>query len=138
GAYIGIQVGNTSNSNETQEEQIEEESSLPDTGHIPAEQMQKFEMAYELINQHYLEDMESDVLIEGAIEGMLESLDDPFSSYMDKEMMSEFNEQIEASFEGIGAEVSLEDDIVTIISPIKGSPAEQTGLRPKDQILKID
>src|SRR5699024_9697508 len=76
--------------------------------------------------------------IEGAIEGMLESLDDPFSSYMDKEMMSEFNEQIEASFEGIGAEVSLEDDIVTIISPIKGSPAEQTGLRPKDQILKID
>src|SRR5699024_1329860 len=65
GAYIGIQVGNTSNSNETQEEQIEEESSLPDTGHIPAEQMQKFEMAYELINQHYLEDMESDVLIEG-------------------------------------------------------------------------
>ncbi len=144
GAYIGIQVGDSQN--ESQEEQIENESSLPDdpdkdsgtSQGVPAEQMQKFEMAYELINQHYLEDMESDELIEGAIEGMLESLDDPFSSYMDKDMMSEFNEQIEASFEGIGAEVSLEDDIVTIISPIKGSPAEQTGLRPKDQILKID
>src|SRR5699024_11666974 len=72
------------------------------------------------------------------IEGMLEKLDDPFSSYMDIEMMSQFNEQIEASFEGIGAEVTLEDDIVTIVSPIKGSPAEENGLRPQDQILKID
>lgn len=148
GAYIGLQMGDTQQEKSTQEQTentTEENGSSSNMfdigGHdeiIPEEQMVKFQMAFELIDEKFLEEVDSDVLIEGAIEGMLEKLDDPFSSYMDLEMMSEFNEQIEASFEGIGAEVSLDDDIVTIISPIKGSPAEQTGLRPKDQILKID
>ncbi|HLR15181.1 MAG TPA: S41 family peptidase [Bacillota bacterium] len=160
GAYIGVQMGdnkqessehvekqedNEQEGSKQVEQQEDNESSFPDvfdknvnSDLIPADQMQKFEMAFEIIDENYLEKVDADVLIEGAIEGMLEKLDDPFSSYMDIEMMSQFNEQIEASFEGIGAEVTLEDDIVTIVSPIKGSPAEENGLRPQDQILKID
>lgn len=144
GAYIGLQVwdkqDHTSESKQTDDSSGNTlKEALNGKGStIPADQLEKFEMAFTLIEQNYLEEVESDDLIEGAIEGMLEKLDDPFSSYLNKEMMSDFNEQIEASFEGIGAEVSLEEDVVTIISPIKGSPAEENGLRPKDQILRID
>lgn len=154
GAYIGVQMGDKQNAStehveeskdnnqESSKNNENDQKEIPNddthSGLIPADQMQKFQMAFEIIDLKYLEEVDADVLIEGAIEGMLEKLDDPFSSYMDIEMMSQFNEQIEASFEGIGAEVTLEDDIVTIVSPIKGSPAEENGLRPQDQVLKID
>jgi carboxyl-terminal processing protease len=52
--------------------------------------------------------------------------------------MDEFNQQLESSFQGIGAEVSMVNDMVTIVSPIKESPAEKAGLRPNDQVLTVD
>lgn len=94
--------------------------------------------AYDLINQHYIEDIDEQQLLEGAIQGMLETLEDPYSSYMNADAMERFNEQIQSSFEGIGAEVSKVDGKVTIVAPIKNSPAEKAGLRPNDQILKVD
>ena len=69
---------------------------------------------------------------------MIATLNDPYSEYMDKETMEQFNEQLESSFEGIGAEVSMVDDRVTIVAPIKDSPAERAGLRPNDQVLTVD
>lgn len=101
-------------------------------------QMATIEQVYELIDENYVEDVEEGQLLEGAIQGMLETLDDPYSSYMNSEAMENFNEQISSSFQGIGAEVSLVDGKVTIIAPIKDSPAEKAGLRPNDQILKVD
>lgn len=102
------------------------------------ESLDHVRIAYDLINQHYYEEVDSDELLEGAIQGMLEKLDDPYSSYMNEEAMERFHEQIQSSFQGIGAEVSLIDDKVTIVSPIKDSPAEKAGLRANDQILKVD
>ncbi|MBP1969388.1 carboxyl-terminal processing protease [Virgibacillus natechei] len=102
------------------------------------ETMQKVGQAFNVIKQNYVDDVEDQQLIEGAIEGMLSTLEDPHTSYMDIEMMGQFNEQIESSFEGIGAEVSMENEMVTIISPIKDSPAEESGLRPNDQVLSVD
>lgn len=101
-------------------------------------QMETIKQAYELIDEHYVEDVEDGQLLEGAIQGMLETLNDPYSSYMSGEMMNEFNEQITSSFQGIGAEVSMVDGKVTVVSPIKGSPAEKGGVRTNDQILKVD
>ncbi len=98
----------------------------------------KVMQAYSVIQDNYLEEADQDQLIEGAVEGMLATLDDPYSVYMDQETMDQFNEQIESSFEGIGAEVSMVDGKVTIVAPIKDSPAEQAGLKPNDQILKVD
>lgn len=91
-----------------------------------------------IIQKHYIEDIDDATLIEGAVKGMLETLDDPYSTYMDEEMAKQFQEQIESSFEGIGAEVGMENGQVTIIAPIQDSPAEKVGLRPKDKIIKID
>lgn len=91
-----------------------------------------------IIQNHYIEEIDDATLLEGAVKGMLETLDDPYSTYMDEEMAKQFEEQIESSFEGIGAEVGMENGQVTIIAPIQDSPAEKVGLRSKDKIIKID
>ncbi|MFB1051336.1 S41 family peptidase [Paraliobacillus sp. JSM ZJ581] len=100
--------------------------------------LSKVMQAYSLIQDNYLEDVDKHTLIDGAVQGMLDTLEDPYSVYMDAETVEEFNQQIESSFEGIGAEVSMVDGKVTIVAPIKDSPAERAGLKPNDQILKID
>src|SRR5699024_2892354 len=92
----------------------------------------------DIIKENYIEDVDDEELTEGAIKGMLETLDDPYSSYMSGEEMEDFNEEISSSFQGIGAEVSMQDDKVTVIAPMKDSPAERAGIRPNDQILKVD
>ncbi|MBM7675990.1 S41 family peptidase [Gracilibacillus alcaliphilus] len=102
------------------------------------ENMSKIANAFSIIEQNYVEEVEENQLIEGAIQGMLESLKDPYSVYMDQETMEQFNEQIESSFEGIGTEVSMVDGKVTIIAPIQDTPAEKAGLRPNDQIISVD
>ncbi|RDU37616.1 peptidase S41 [Neobacillus piezotolerans] len=100
--------------------------------------LDKVEQAYELIVSQYVEKVEREELVEGAIQGMLASLDDPYSVYMDKETARQFNESLESTFEGIGAEVGMEDGKIVIVSPFKNSPAEKAGLKPHDRILKVN
>jgi carboxyl-terminal processing protease len=141
GAYTGVKIAQPGDSaGITDQHKKENTSNLQ--GHqkeveLP-EDMDKIGQAFSLIKQNYLKGAEDQQLVEGAIQGMLETLDDPYSTYMDVEMMKEFDEQIESSFEGIGAEVSKVNDVVTIMSPIKDSPAEKAGLRPNDQVLSVD
>lgn len=132
GAYVGMNVVQTKWLNKNQLA-IEGQSNID----IPKD-ISKISQTFSLIKEHYLEEVDDATLIEGAIQGMLETLDDPYSTYMDEEAMERFNEQIESSFQGIGAEVSMVEGKVTIIAPIKGSPAEKAGLRPNDQILRVD
>ncbi|GGK03136.1 peptidase S41 [Lentibacillus kapialis] len=136
GAFLGVKLAQPD-----QSPAGDQQASVDTSGEIssqPPENMQKVVQTYNLIKKHYLEDIEDKQLIEGAIKGMVTSLDDPYSSYMDVETMQQFNETIESSFEGIGAEVSMVNEKVTIVSPIKDSPAEKAGLRPNDQILSVD
>ncbi len=98
----------------------------------------KIQQAYELILGRYVENVDQDILIEGAIKGMVGTLEDPYSVYMDKDTAEQFTQSLDSSFEGIGAEVSMVDGRVTIVAPFKDSPAEKAGLKPNDQIIKID
>jgi carboxyl-terminal processing protease len=98
----------------------------------------KINQAYEILQSSYVEPIDESKLVNGAINGMLETLDDPYTVYMDPEAATQFQESLESSFEGIGAEVNMQDGKVTIVSPIKGSPAEKAGLRPNDQILSVN
>lgn len=102
------------------------------------EVLQKFGKAYQLINESYVEEIEGQKLLEGAIEGMLETLDDPYSVYMDQSTAKQFMDSLDSHFQGIGAEVSMTNGKVTIVAPFRDSPAEKAGLRPNDQIIKID
>lgn len=132
GAYTGLKLFQPK---ATQDVQIPFQTNISSNADELLETIKK---AYDLINQHYIEDVDEQQLLEGAIQGMLETLNDPYSSYMNAEAMERFNEQIQSSFQGIGAEVSMVDGKVTIVAPIKNSPAEKAGLRPNDQILKVD
>lgn len=90
-----------------------------------------------LLENYYLEVDERD-LVNGAINGMVDSLNDPYSDYMNEEEARSFHQSISSSFEGIGAEIQERDGYIVIVSPIKGSPAEKAGLRPEDKILEVD
>ncbi|SDZ34258.1 carboxyl-terminal processing protease [Evansella caseinilytica] len=105
---------------------------------ISEDYIEKFTAAYELILEKYYENVEESKLLEGAISGMLDTLEDPYSVYMDENTAKEFMESLDSSFEGIGAEVSMTNGKVTIVAPFRDSPAEAAGLRPNDQIIKVD
>ncbi|WP_244865165.1 S41 family peptidase [Xylanibacillus composti] len=108
-------------------------------GELTAEQRQKLETVYRLIQTKFYEEVDGDKLVDGAISGMLSSLEDPYSVYMDAQEAEQFNDSmIESTFSGIGAEVTMQDDRVTVVAPIKGSPAEKAGIRAKDVILSVN
>ncbi|PMC39764.1 peptidase S41 [Bacillus sp. UMB0899] len=98
----------------------------------------KLKSTYGILQSNYYKEVDTDKLVEGAIKGMVESLEDPYSVYMDVEEAKSFSENISSSFEGIGAEIQESNGNIMIVSPIKGSPAEGVGLKPKDIILKVD
>ncbi len=77
-------------------------------------------------------------MIYGAISGMVSSLGDPYSIFMEPDFSKSFLEDLSGEIQGIGAEISIVDNILTVISPISGSPADKAGLKPNDKILKID
>lgn len=74
----------------------------------------------------------------GAIDGMVGALGDPYSSFMDPEESQGFGEEMEGKFEGIGAELSSKDGVLTVIAPIAGTPADKAGIKAGDKILKIN
>ncbi|AST06174.1 peptidase S41 [Anoxybacillus flavithermus] len=129
--YVGMQSLSSDTSTMT--------INIPTTTEKPSnEELQKIEQAYSMIKQKYVQNVDEKQLIDGAIQGMIATLKDPYSVYMDKETAERFNESLDSSFEGIGAEVSMVDGKVTIVAPFKGSPAEKAGLRPNDQIMKVN
>ncbi len=100
---------------------------------------QPFWEAWEMIHTQYVDQPVDDIaLMQGAIRGMLEALGDEHTSYMDPQEFTDANAGLEGTYEGIGAYVDTSGDYLTIISPIKNSPAEAAGLRPGDRIIAID
>ncbi|MBS4200358.1 peptidoglycan-binding protein [Bacillus sp. FJAT-49732] len=100
--------------------------------------LNKVEDALELIQKSYVEDVSQEQLIQGAIQGMVGTLQDPYSVYMDEDASERFNDSLDSSFDGIGAQIAIQEGKLIIISPIKNSPAEKAGLKAKDQIISID
>ena len=131
--WVLVDESKPTTSSMTEERYEEMLNELSDSVQLP-----KVVQAFNQIQSNYIEDVSDQDLVEGAISGMLSSLGDPYSEYLDVETMEAFNEQIKASFEGIGAEVSMINGVVTIVSPLKGSPAEKAGLRPNDQVITIE
>lgn len=137
GTYAGMQWLEKSEGDSALEQSLTKDEIAVKEQTAP-ENLKKVNQAYELIKSQYVEKVESDKLVEGAIQGMLAVLDDPYSVYMNKETAQQFNQALDSSFEGIGAEVGMEEGKIVIVSPFKNSPAEKAGLKPKDQILKVD
>ncbi|AIQ32678.1 peptidase S41 [Paenibacillus sp. FSL P4-0081] len=108
------------------------------TAGLQDKESKKLGTALSLIESNYYETVDREKLIDGAVNGMMEALGDPYSNYMGKETAARFEESIEGSFSGIGAEVSSDNGKVVVVSPIKGSPAEKAGIQAKDVILSVN
>lgn len=96
-----------------------------------------FEVREELLLK-YDGDIDDQKLLESAIKGMTESLKDPYTVFMNSEEYKSFVEQGEGHFVGIGAQLGMKDDNVTVVAPIEGSPADKAGIKAGDIIVKVD
>lgn len=96
-----------------------------------------FSQVFRLIEENYVTEVNPKDLIFGAIDGMLSSLD-PHSSLMKPEEFKELEIETKGSFTGIGIEITIKEDILTVVAPIEDTPAWKAGIKPGDRILKID
>lgn len=101
---------------------------------VPLSQIYQYVQSY-FYQPERIDDQQA---VYGALRGMIETLDDPYSEYLDPEAYEQFNQSIEGEFSGVGIEITIKDDVVTVITPLVGTPAETAGMRAGDQILAID
>ena len=104
---------------------------------LPLEEIQQLSAVFGLIKTDYVEPVDDKKLITDAISGMVSGLD-PHSQYFDKKSFKEFREGTSGRFVGVGIEITQEDGLVKVVSPIEGSPAFRAGLKTNDLITKID
>ena len=104
---------------------------------MPLEEIQQLSAVFGLIKSDYVEPADDKKLITDAISGMVAGLD-PHSQYFDKKSFKEFQEGTSGKFVGVGIEITQEDGLIRIVSPIEGSPADKAGLKTNDLITKID
>ena len=96
-----------------------------------------FNEVFDMVKKNYVEEVDSSVLMQGAINGMIKSLD-PHSTYMTPELYKELEVETQGRFGGIGIEITILKDILTVVSPIEDTPAFTAGVKSGDQIIKID
>ncbi|MFB3925114.1 MAG: S41 family peptidase [Syntrophales bacterium] len=96
-----------------------------------------FTEALDIVERNYVEKVDPDTLMQGAINGMVKSLD-PHSAYLSPEMYKELQSDTKGYFGGIGIEITMQNDIPTVVSPIEDTPAFLAGIKAGDQIIRID
>ena len=99
---------------------------------------QKLFLVRNKLYEYYDGAINDDVLVEGAIKGMTDSLKDPYTVFMNKKEFSDFNTQTEGTYTGLGLQVGVKDDNIVVIAPFDGSPAKKAGLLSGDIIEKVN
>jgi carboxyl-terminal processing protease len=102
--------------------------------------MQLFWDVWSLLASRYVDPQALDFkkMIYGSIRGMVLSLDDPYTTFLTPKENKDFQNSMDGTLEGIGAELTFRNELITVVSPLKNSPAKKAGLQPEDVILKID
>jgi len=100
-------------------------------------QLEIFSNVLSILQENYVEEIDTEEVLNGAIRGLLFSLD-PHSSYLPPEGFKELQEETRGSFSGIGIEVTIKNDLLTVVSPIADTPADRVGLKANDLIIKIN
>lgn len=98
----------------------------------------KFFRALQVVKSRYVEEVPMETLMTGAVKGMINSLGDPHSIYMDAKLFKEFMIETEGSFGGVGIVLGVKDKTLTVVSPIEGTPGDKAGIKSGDQIVKIE
>lgn len=104
-----------------------------------AEDYSKVQLVESLIKEGYLKEVDEETLKEGQLKGLVASLGDPYSQYLTAEEYTDLTQQTSGEYGGIGVIVTPgEDNLITVVSPIKGTPGEKAGLKPEDKIIAVD
>jgi carboxyl-terminal processing protease len=103
----------------------------------PYKELEKFAKILQFIEANYVEKTQPSQLLDGAIKGMLSTLD-PHSNYLSPEVYKEMKVETSGKFGGLGIEVSIKDGLITVVSPIDDTPAFRAGIKSGDQIIRID
>lgn len=117
---------------------------LPNGTIIGAQQNQdvsKFQKMFEvrsLLNKFYDGNIDDNALVEGAIKGMTEALNDPYTVFMNQKEYESFNAQTEGAYSGVGLQIEVKEDKIVVLSTFEGSPARKAGILPGDIIEKVD
>jgi carboxyl-terminal processing protease len=101
------------------------------------ENLQIFTNILAIVQKNYVEDVTTEQLVEGAINGMLTSLD-PHSAYLTPDLYKELQVDTKGSFGGLGIEITVRNGVLTVVSPIEDTPAYRAGVKAGDQVIKID
>ena len=100
-------------------------------------QLEIFANILSILQENYVEEIDTQKAVDGAIQGLLQTLD-PHSSYLKPEEFQELQEETSGSFSGVGIEVTIKDGILTVVSPIEGTPADKAGIKANDLIVEIE
>ena len=101
--------------------------------------LNEFISAYDEIVENFYEDVDNDKLLEAGISGMIRQLGDPYSTYMNKDAAKDFTEDVDGTYQGIGAEIKYNDNKEIVLGKIfESSPAEKAGLMENDKLLKVN
>ena len=113
---------------------------VPSVSAVPRqdyESLEAFTNILTIVKKNYVEDVDTKNLVSGAINGMLSSLD-PHSAYLTPELYKELQMDTQGRFGGLGIEITVKGGILTVVSPIEDTPAAKAGVKPGDQIFKIE
>ncbi len=135
--FIGINLGKTSSYRNTDAEDIVA-ATVTDQSDI--ELLKPISDVMKLIKSKYIDDVDTEKLIEGAIKGMVEALGDPYSVFMNQSEFRDFITALDGSFGGVGIVLSVDENTgeIIVVSPIEGTPAYKAGILPRDVIVKVD
>lgn len=112
--------------------QVDEEDQLTE------EDLAFIQEVYNTLHINYIEDLDKETLIQGALKGMVDAVGDPYSEFLSPEETTAFDDSLEGSFNGIGVQFMLKDGQPTVIAPVDGTPAAKSGIRANDIFLEAD
>ena len=108
-------------------------------GYKSSTSLNEFVMAYNELKSSFYQDIDDEKLLEAGISGMIKYLGDPYTTYMDKDVAEDFNDDVEGTYQGIGAEVKIDDKgNITIGRVFEKSPAEKAGMKENDILLEVN
>ncbi len=133
--FLGTYTERTTGNHQMVSEVINKEEGKPEQVDFSL-----FWEAWKMVDEYHIraDEADAEARVYGAIQGMLNSLNDPYTVFMEAEETEEFSQSIEGRFEGVGMEVGIREEILTVISPLKNSPAEEAGVRSGDKIITVD
>ena len=102
------------------------------------EDIQKIQEVYRSIREGYIEEIDKEKILEGALKGMVSATEDPYSEYFNKEESTAFDNAMSDSFEGIGVQFQVKGGEMVVISALDDTPASKAGLQPNDVIVSVD